>query len=148
VYLGALDIRLARRVWSPPWRHHKGIFHRLARRVYSLSSADLRPVSGGDRIGGFRAFHTPGHNPGHTVFVIPRSETALLGDLVWSTDRGFVAPPWIDSYDTARIVESITRISNCHFETACTGHGPPLRRGGAEALRELADELTAEKSRD
>jgi glyoxylase-like metal-dependent hydrolase (beta-lactamase superfamily II) len=145
VYLGALDLRLLRRAWSPPWRHHKGLFHRLARRVYSLSSSDLRPISDGDRIGGFRAFHTPGHNPGHTVFFHPGSKTALLGDLVWSTGEGFVAPPWIDSYDTARIVESITRIADHHFETACIGHGPPFSTGGAELIRDLAEELTAEK---
>lgn len=148
VYLGALDLRLLHRTWSPPWRHHKGLFHRLARRVYSLSAADLRPVSEGDQIGGFRAFHTPGHNPGHTVFFHSSSETALLGDLVWSTGKGFVAPPWVDSYDTARIVESITRVADRHFETACTGHGPPLKRGGAETLQELADGLTADKSRN
>ena len=32
VYLGALDVRLVRRSWSPPWRHHKGAFHRFVRR--------------------------------------------------------------------------------------------------------------------
>ncbi len=140
-YLGALDLRLVRRTWSPPWRHHKGAFHRIARRIYSLSTVDLRIVSDDDRIGGFRAFHTPGHNPGHTVFVHSASETAFLGDLVWSTGGRFVSPPWIDSYDTERMAESIDRIANCHFETACVGHGLPHVRNGSKALRELAIEL-------
>jgi putative heme-binding domain-containing protein len=50
VHLGAADVRLVRRAWSPPWRHHKGLFHRLSRRVFTLSSVDLRAVEDGDRI--------------------------------------------------------------------------------------------------
>jgi glyoxylase-like metal-dependent hydrolase (beta-lactamase superfamily II) len=140
VYLGTPDCRLVRRSWSPPWRHHKGAFHRLVRRVYSLSGVDLRPVSDGERIGGFRALHTPGHNPGHTVFLHADSDTALLGDLVWRTEKGFVPPPWLDSYDTARMTDSIARIAERQFEAACPGHGRPYASGGAAALRELADE--------
>ncbi len=147
-YLGALDLRLVRRSWSPSWRHHKGAFHRLARSVYSLSETDLRPVSDGDRIGDFRAYHTPGHNPGHTVFLHPDSESAFLGDLVWSTDDGLVAPPWIDSYDTDRIVESIGRIAEHEFEAACMGHGRPYAKGGSERLRTLAERLAPGYSRD
>jgi glyoxylase-like metal-dependent hydrolase (beta-lactamase superfamily II) len=141
VYLGAADCRLVRRAWSPPWRHHKGAFHRILRRVYPLSGVDLRPVADGDRIGGFRALHTPGHNPGHTVFLHPASEAALLGDLVWNTDRGFVAPPWLDSYDTRRMADSIARIADRPFEAACVGHGAPVPDGGGDRLAALAGEL-------
>ena len=147
-HLGALDLRLVRRSWSPPWRHHKGAFHRLARRVYSLSGTDLRPVFDGEWIGGFRAYHTPGHNPGHTVFLHPDSESVFLGDLVWSVGEGFVAPPWIDSYDTDRIVESVARIAEHQFEAACMGHGRPHEHGASEQLRTLADELSGGQPRD
>ena len=146
VYLGALDCRLVRRSWSPPWTHHKGAFHRLARRVYSLSGIDLRPVEDGDRIGGFRAYHTPGHNPGHTVYLHPKFGAAMLGDLVWNTSEGFVAPPWIDSYDTDRIAESVARIAGEQFEAACMGHGPPLGSGGDVALATLASTLSVRGS--
>lgn len=141
VYLGALDYRLVRRSWSPSWRHHKGLFHRLVRRRYTLSGFDLRPIDDGDWVGGFVAFHTPGHNPGHTVYLHPESGTAMLGDLVWNTSSGFVVPPWIDSYDTTRITESVARIADERFEAACMGHGPPLRSGGRGALRALAADL-------
>ena len=145
-YLGRPDIRLVRRAWSPPWRHHKGAFHRLVCRLYPLSGTDLEPVSDGDRIGGFRAFHTPGHNPGHTVFKHPESGVAMLGDLVWSTDGGFVSPPWIDSYDTDRIAESVARIAGEDFEIACPGHGPPVETGTKAALSALAAELTGKRA--
>ena len=144
VYLGALDCRLLRRSWSPPWTHHKGAFHRLARRVYSLSGLDLRPVEDGDRIGGFRALHTPGHNPGHTVYLHPETGTAMLGDLVWNTSRGFVTPPWIDSYDTDRLAESVARMAGERFGAACMGHGKPLGSGGDKALAALASSLSVE----
>ncbi len=146
VYLGALDCRLLRRSWSPPVTHHKGAFHRLVRRVYSLSGTDLHPVEDGDRIGGFRAFHTPGHNPGHTVYLHPGSGVAMLGDLVWNTSRGFVTPPWIDSYDTDLIADSVARIARERFEAACMGHGSPLGSGGDRALAALASALSSAES--
>ncbi|MFQ3320555.1 MAG: glyoxylase-like metal-dependent hydrolase (beta-lactamase superfamily II) [Natronomonas sp.] len=141
VYLGAADAELVRRSWSPPWRHHKGAFHRLVRRLFSLSSVDLRPVEDGDEIGGFRAVHTPGHNPGHTVFLHEGSETALLGDLVWESDRQFVSPPWLDSYDKEEIATSIGRVAEESFEHACVGHGTPLSPAADATLRALAAEL-------
>ena len=146
VYLGAPDCRLVRRSWSPPWRHHKGAFHRIVRRLYSLSDADLRPVSDGEWIGGFQALHTPGHNPGHTVFIHPDADTALLGDLVWRTDEGFVPPPWLDSYDTEETTDSIDRIAAYQFESACPGHGQPYTAAGTDALRALAEDLVVGRS--
>jgi len=140
VYLGSADARLVRRSWSPSWRHHKGAFHRVARRLFPLSGVDLHPVEDGDRIGGFRALHTPGHNPGHTVYLHPASGTALLGDLVWESDGGFVSPPWLDSYDTGRMADSIARVAGESFDHACVGHGRPLSPGADAALRELAAE--------
>ncbi|MFO7927881.1 MAG: MBL fold metallo-hydrolase [Halobacteriota archaeon] len=146
VYLGALDRRLVRRTWSPPWSHHKGAFHRAVRRVYSLSGVDLRAVHDDDRIGGFRAFHTPGHNPGHTVFLHAGLDVVMLGDLVWNTSKGFVSPPWVDSYDTKRIADSVARIAEERFEAACMGHGPPLSSGGDRALRDLSGRLSDRES--
>jgi glyoxylase-like metal-dependent hydrolase (beta-lactamase superfamily II) len=141
VYIGAADADLVRRRWSPPWNHHKGAFHRLVRRLYSLGKLDLRTVEDGDRIGGFRAVHTPGHNPGHIVYLNDALNTGLLGDLVWETDGRFVAPPWLDSYDTDCIDDSIRRVAGESFEHACVGHGRPVSPGGSDRLRELAAEL-------
>jgi glyoxylase-like metal-dependent hydrolase (beta-lactamase superfamily II) len=138
VHLGAADARLVRRSWSPPWTHHKGAFHRVARRLFSLSDVDLRPVEDGDSIGGFRALHTPGHNPGHTVFLHDDSGTALLGDLVWESGGRFLTPPWLDSYDTERMADSIDRVADESFDHACVGHGRPVSPAGDAALRDLA----------
>jgi glyoxylase-like metal-dependent hydrolase (beta-lactamase superfamily II) len=141
VYLGSADAELVRREWSPPWRHHKGAFHRLTRRIFSLSSVDLQSVDDGDSVGGFRAIHTPGHNPGHTVYLHEESGTAFLGDLVWESDGSFVAPPWLDSYDTETIADSIARVAEESFDHACVGHGRPVSPDADAVLRELAADL-------
>ena len=141
VYLGAADARLVRRSWSPPWRHHKGAFHRLVRRLFSLSGVDLRSLADEDRIGRFRALHAPGHNPGHTVYLHADTGAALLGDLVWESSGSFVAPPWLDSYDTDRIADSIARVAEESFEHACVGHGRPVGPDADARLRRLAGRL-------
>jgi glyoxylase-like metal-dependent hydrolase (beta-lactamase superfamily II) len=141
VYLGSCDVALVRREWSPPWTHHKGAFHRLSRRLVSLSDADLRPVEDGDEIGGFRAIHAPGHNPGHTVYVHDELEAALLGDLVWEDDGAFTPPVWLDSYDTDRIADSVRRVADESFEHGCVAHGDPVTPGADEVLRDLAASL-------
>jgi glyoxylase-like metal-dependent hydrolase (beta-lactamase superfamily II) len=140
-YLGEADLALLRGAWDPPWLHHKGLFHRGLRRLHRLPSGiELRAVTDGDDIGAFTAYHTPGHNPGHTVFVHEPLGVALLGDLVWSKPRGLVTPIWLDSYDMHTLRSSIRSFAERAppFEVAGVGHGEPLRSGGRDALRALA----------
>ena len=141
VYLGTSDYRLVAGEWDPPWLHHKGLFHRVARRAYSLPAAlNYQPVADGERIGGFRAHHTPGHNPGHTAYLHGDLGLALLGDLVWEDDGRLTTPVWLDSYDMGVLRQSVRRLADegGPFEIACMGHGRPLRAGGDDALRDLA----------
>lgn len=146
VYMGEHDVRLITGTWDPPLIHHKGLFHRGARRLFPLpNELDLRPVEDGDTIGGFTAFHTPGHNPGHTVFLHQELSVALLGDLVWEDGGRLTTPEWYDSYDMTSVRASIRRFADTSpsFEIACMAHGTPLKSGGYAALRALADQLTA-----
>jgi len=143
VYLGAADLALVRGESHPPLLHHKGLFHRVARRLFPLPAGlTYRSVADGDRIGSFRAVHTPGHNPGHTVFVHD-SGVAFLGDLVWGQEGGLRPPFWGDSYDMAEIRASIRAFAERapDFEVAAMAHGEPVRSGGREALRDLAARL-------
>ncbi|MFB6173848.1 MAG: MBL fold metallo-hydrolase [Halobacteriales archaeon] len=147
VYLGDLDLRLLRGEWDPPALHHKGLFHRGLRRLHRLpDSLELHPVHDGDEVGGFRAFHTPGHNPGHTVYVHAGLGAAMLGDLVWAEDGGLTTPVLLDSYDLATIRNSVRRFAAeaPPFEMACVAHGRPLLADGDDALRALADRLPAD----
>lgn len=145
VYVGEPDLRLISGTWDPPLLHHKGLFHRGARQLFRLPSGmDFRGVEDRETIGGFTAFHTPGHNPGHTVFVHEEYGGAFLGDLVWESGGELITPEWYDSYDMAQVRASIRRFaeSTPPFELACMAHGSPLRSGGDAALRALAARLT------
>jgi len=140
-YLGSADVSLLDGSWTPPLSHPKGPYHRLARRVYSLSSRHLRPVFDREAIGGFRVLLTPGHNPGHVVYVHDALETAFLGDLVNASGDGFRTMPWLDTYDTERGRESIRRVADESFEYGCTGHGTPVGPSAADLLADLAADL-------
>jgi len=142
VYMGRRDLDLACGGYDPPLCHHKGLFHRAVRALYGLPGGlSYRPVEDGDRIGTFSAFHTPGHNPGHTVYVHEDPGAAFLGDLVWSEGGTLTIPIRFDSYDVDEIRESVRRFAAASppFEVACVAHGEPLLEGGYGALRELAD---------
>jgi glyoxylase-like metal-dependent hydrolase (beta-lactamase superfamily II) len=150
VYLGRRDLDLLQGGYDPPLFHHKGLFHRAVRAVYSPpTSLSYRAVVNGERIGGFEAFHTPGHNPGHTVYVHEGLDAAFLGDLVWGENGGLTIPVWFDSYDVAEIRESVRWFAaeSPPFELACVGHGDPVREGGDAALRALADRVEEESGR-
>jgi glyoxylase-like metal-dependent hydrolase (beta-lactamase superfamily II) len=143
VYMGAADVALLTGEDDPPWTHHKGLFHRGARFLFGIDDGvDLRPVEEGDRIDGFEAFHTPGHNPGHTVYV-HESGVGFLGDLVWEEDGMLTPPFWLDSYDMRDVRESIRALIERvpPFEVAAMGHGDPIRSGGRNALIDLAARL-------
>jgi len=150
VYMGRVDLDLLRGGMDPPVLHHKGLFHRALRVLYSPpASLTYRAVVNGERVGGFEAFHTPGHNPGHTVYVHGESGAAFLGDLVWGEPDGLTIPVWLDSYDVAEIKESVRWFAaeSPPFEIACVAHGEPVVENGYEALQALAAGIDAESGR-
>lgn len=144
VYIGAEDLALIRSESHPPSLHHKGLFHRGLRAIYRLpSSLTYHGVEDGDRIGGFLALHTPGHNPGHTVYLHEERGAAFLGDLVWESDGALTTPIRLDSYDLSELNRSISRLVDVapEFDLACMAHGDPIRSNGDGALKALADSL-------
>jgi len=144
VSVGSDDLDLLERRAHPEWLHHKGLFHRVSRRLFPLPELALDPLSDGDTVGGFTAYHTPGHNPGHTVFHHEGVSAAFLGDLVWAGDDGGLTTPfWGDSYDMDELRQSVTALAARipAFDVAAMGHGDPLVSGGHEALRALSGRL-------
>lgn len=140
-YLGIEDARLATGEKSLPLLHHKGAFHRAVRRIFRFhDGVDVRPVADGDTVGGFTAYHTPGHNPGHTAFVHHDRGVGFLGDLVWEDDGHLTTPIWFDSYDMTELAASVRRFAARvpDFEIACMGHGEPILADGHRELDRLA----------
>lgn len=143
VSVGRADLDLLAGRTRPKLLHHKGLFHRVSRRLFPLPDISTEPVAEGDTVGGFTAYHTPGHNPGHTVFHHEGASAAFLGDLVWGEDSGLTTPFWGDSYDMDQLRESVRSLADRipAFDVAAMGHGDPLVTGGSDAFRALADRL-------
>jgi glyoxylase-like metal-dependent hydrolase (beta-lactamase superfamily II) len=141
VHLGRGDVALVGGSWRPPVTHPKGLFHRLVRPYFGV--AEPVSVEDGDRIGGFVAVHTPGHNPGHTAYVHESLGVGFLGDLVWE-EGGLVTPPiWLDSYDMDGVRRSVEGFLERAppFEVAAMGHGEPVSPAGP-ALSRLVERLS------
>jgi glyoxylase-like metal-dependent hydrolase (beta-lactamase superfamily II) len=143
VYIGQRDFDLYSGAWDPPLLHHKGLFHRVARRLFPIPDEfEVRTVADGDVIGGFTAFHTPGHNPGHTVYV-HGSGAAFVGDFLWRDGESVTVPVWADSYDVERIEDEVVRFAERAppFDVLAMGHGRPFGSDGSAVLRQYAATL-------
>lgn len=143
VYVGRRDHDLYTGAWDPSLAHHKGLFHRVARRLAPIPGTfEVRTVDDGDWIAGFTAYHTPGHNPGHTVYV-HESGAAFAGDLLWRDGESVTVPFWLDSYDMATLRASVRRLADRapDFEILAMGHGDPFTSRGDEILSEYARSL-------
>ncbi|WP_324662486.1 MBL fold metallo-hydrolase [Haloarcula sediminis] len=144
VSVGRADLDLLAGRSQPKFLHHKGLFHRVSRRLFPLPDLALEPLEDGDTVGGFTAYHTPGHNPGHVVYHHAGASTAFLGDLVWAGDDGGLTTPfWGDSYDMDELRASVAALADRipAFDVAAMGHGDPVVTGGSDALRGLAQRL-------
>jgi len=144
VYMGAEDLAIARGESIPNATHHKGIYHRLVRTMVGIpDEMTVEPVSEGDEIGEFVAFHTPGHNPGHVVYFHDDLRVAFLGDLVWEENGRLTTPFWLDSYDMRGVRESVRDLVERipPFEIAAVAHGQPLTEDGRRALIDCSARL-------
>ncbi len=127
---------------SPPLDNHKGAVQR-AMGYLLRAPADVRHVEDGDHIGSFVAYRTPGHTPGHVAYVSEPLSTAFVGDLVFEEDGEFTASPWLLSYDTDAVVESIHDFADREpaVECVCPGHGLPFLKNGSVRLAELGQRI-------
>lgn len=141
IYAGSDDAAFIRGDASPPVTNFKGLFQRATGLFVGTPAQGVRPIADVESVGSFTAYHTPGHSPGHTVYISESMGVGLLGDLVRSSNGGLVASPRILSYDTATVTDSIRSLAERSppFAVACPGHGTPLRDAGAEALAALVE---------
>jgi len=143
VRAGAFDADLLTGRRKPPLKNHKGLIQRVAGLLVTTPALEVRSIEDGEAVGSFEAYHTPGHTPGHVVYVSADLDTAMLGDLVTESDGGFEPSSWVMSYDAGDVEASVVDLAARapEFEVAGVGHGEPLAVGGSDALRALADRL-------
>ena len=143
VYAGSEDAYVLAGERKPTWRNHKGLLQRVASTLLSAPDLPVRPVDDGDEIGAFVAYHTPGHSPGHVVYVAEKPSVAFLGDLLAERDGSLELTPRVVGYDRSEQIASVLDLADRapDFEVAATGHGTPFVRGGSDRLQEVAARL-------
>jgi glyoxylase-like metal-dependent hydrolase (beta-lactamase superfamily II) len=144
IYIGRDDAGLLAGRARPERGSIKGLIQFVSRPFGSSVPTDrIRRVDDGDEIGGFVAYHAPGHTPGHTVYVHEARGAAFLGDLVVERGGDLRPSPWFLCTDHEEATESIGRVAERlpAFEVAAMGHGTPFERGGRDRLEDLAATL-------
>lgn len=126
-----------------PLSNHKGIMQRLFGLWLARPDAEIHRVGGEGTVGDFVAYHTPGHTPGHGVFVHGELGVAFVGDLVTNGNGGLDTPPWIMSYSAAENARSVRELAarDLGVETLAMGHGRPIEEEGAAVLAHFAATL-------
>ena len=142
-YVGAGDAGFLMGREKPPAFHHKGLLQRVVTPFATKPDTDPELVADEARIGSFTAYHTPGHTPGHTAYVSEELNVAFVGDLVFEDDGELSPSPWLLSYDTEAVTESIHDLADreAAIEILAMGHGTPFVRAGAVRLAELGEKI-------
>jgi len=97
-------------------------------------------VSDGDELplaGGIRILHTPGHTPGSICVFLRRDSAVFTGDLL-AQRFGLKWPSMPFTADVAQLKHSVKKLAGHEFESACFGHGSPIRVKAGTRVRRFA----------
>lgn len=98
-----------------------------------------REVEDGDVLdfgGGAVVVHVPGHTDGSIALHLPGSRLLVTGDAVADVGRTMLG---VFNTDRVRAVESLRRLADLDVDVAVFGHGDPVLRDAASALRAAAE---------
>ena len=106
-----------------------------------------RHLDDGDRIDAgdgvvLRAVFTPGHAPGHLVYLEERSGVAHVGDMIAGEGTILIDP--YDGGDMAQYLESLRRLDSLGAVALVPAHGPVLRDPTAAVAQYLRHRLGRE----
>jgi glyoxylase-like metal-dependent hydrolase (beta-lactamase superfamily II) len=126
---------------APPLTNHKGLVQRATAPLVEATGLRVERVADGDRVGGFDVYHTPGHTPGHVAYEHDGLSALFVGDLVVEREGRLRASPWLLSYDTAAVAESVVSLADRApaAELLAMGHGTPVEEKGSVVLARLAE---------
>ena len=88
-----------------------------------INDGEILPIAGGIEV-----IHTPGHTPGHLVFLARKSGAIFLGDAAANV---FGLRPMSSHGEHWQADQSIRRLARREFDVACFGHGTAIRRGAS-----------------
>lgn len=91
-----------------------------------------------DFAGGATVVAVPGHTAGSIAIHLPLHRVLFTGDIAANVGR---LMPGVFNVDRAEALRSFRRIAELDSDTACFGHGEPLVKDAATAMRAVAAEL-------
>ncbi len=100
-------------------------------------------VEDGDELavaGGVRIIHTPGHTPGSISLYFAQEGLVFTGDLL-ARRLAIKLPSMVFTADIPQEIASIKKLAALEFETACFGHGFPIRKDAGKRVAEFAGKL-------
>lgn len=126
-----------------PWKPAPGLKNlEFATRVVMPSPQTCTPVEVDQEVqpgetipvaGGIKALGTPGHTLGHLAFLWPGDGGVLfVGDVAKNEDELGLSPIYEDLTEG---LESLLRLGQEEFETACFAHGAPIVGNAAAVFR-------------
>ncbi|WP_122088821.1 MBL fold metallo-hydrolase [Halalkalicoccus subterraneus] len=140
IHAGEPDATYVTGAAKPPLFDKKGLSQRVLGRNLDFPDLTSVPVTDGEVIGGFRAYHTPGHTAGHMVYLHEGLDVAFLGDCVRESEHTLEPMPGFLCADSKRNHESIKEFFERAptFEYGAPGHGEPITAGASAVLRRVA----------
>ena len=93
-------------------------------------------------LGGMEVIHTPGHTPGSISLYFPSRGLLMVGDALECKKGQLGLPSRWSSADLAQARDSVFRMAELDFDILCFSHFPPIRKNGAQLLRQFADSLS------
>jgi glyoxylase-like metal-dependent hydrolase (beta-lactamase superfamily II) len=100
-----------------------------------------REVDDGDLLdfaGGATVVAVPGHTAGSIAVHLPLHRILFTGDIAANVQQPMLG---VFNVDRDEAAESLRRMAELDVDTACFGHGDPVVRDAAEALRGVAAQL-------
>lgn len=108
---------------------------------HTLQDGEIIP----EVLGGLQAIATPGHTLGHLAYWQPQRRILFCGDVVLHIlsrhSSGLRLPFALFTVDMAQNIRSVQRIAALEPNIICFGHGQPMMKDSAAALRAYADSL-------
>jgi glyoxylase-like metal-dependent hydrolase (beta-lactamase superfamily II) len=101
---------------------------------------ELVAVEDGEEVFGLRIVTTPGHTAGHIAVFDPDTGLLVAGDALGNTDGLAGSNPQFTA-DPAAAEASVQKLADLDVERILFGHGEPIERDAASALRDLAASL-------
>jgi glyoxylase-like metal-dependent hydrolase (beta-lactamase superfamily II) len=90
-----------------------------------------------DAGGGLRVLHTPGHSPGHCSFLHERSGVLITGDALFNFRNKVAWSMAALCSDFRMSQQTAERLGEVDYEIAAFTHGPEVRTGAREAIRDF-----------